>query len=83
MPVIDPRRACFRLQIARSGIHGWGVYAAQPIPARRKVIEYTGQRIGRRETRRRGLGPRTYLFTLDSYWAIDGSVGGSGAERNR
>ena len=29
---------------------------------------------------RRGHGPRTYLFTLDNYWTLDGSVGGSGAE---
>src|SRR5204863_3462713 len=51
-----------------------------PIPARRKVIEYTGERISRRETRRRGMGEHTYLFALDSYWTIDGAVGGSGAE---
>jgi SET domain-containing protein len=79
-PRIDPRMACFRLRLDRSGIHGWGVYAAQRIPARRKVIEYTGERISRRETLRRGLGPRTYLFTLDNYWTLDGAVGGSGAE---
>lgn len=79
-PCIDPRLSCFRLKVDRSGIHGWGVYAGEPIPARRKVIEYTGERISRRETRRRGLGPRTYLFTLDNYWTLDGAVGGSGAE---
>ncbi len=79
-PRIDPRFACFRLVIGRSGIHGWGVYAAEPIPKHRKVIEYTGERISRRETRRRGMGPRTYLFTLDNYWTLDGSVGGSGAQ---
>jgi SET domain-containing protein len=77
---IDPRRACFRLELRRSRIHGYGVYAAEPIPGRRKVIEYTGERISRRETRRRGLGARTYLFTLDEYWTIDGAAGGSGAE---
>jgi hypothetical protein len=64
-PRIDPRLACFRLRLGRSGIHGWGVYAAERIPARHKVIEYTGERISRRETRRRGLGPRTYLFTVE------------------
>jgi SET domain-containing protein len=32
------------------------------------------------ETKRRGQGRHTYLFTLDAYWTIDGSVGGSGAE---
>ncbi len=79
-PKIDPRYACFHLRIARSRIHRWGVYAAEPIPPRRKVIEYTGERISRRETKRRGSLRLTYLFTLDDYWTIDGSVGGSGAE---
>jgi uncharacterized protein len=44
------------------------------------VIEYTGERISRRETKRRGSGRFTYLFALDSYWTLDGAVGGSGAE---
>jgi uncharacterized protein len=66
--------------LRQSPIHRYGVYAAEEIPPHRKVIEYTGERISRRETRRRGLGPETYLFTLDNYWTIDGSVGGSGAE---
>jgi SET domain-containing protein len=79
-PRIDPRRACFRLKLGRSGIHDLGVYAAERIPARHKVIEYIGERIGRREALRRGRGPRTYLFTLDNYWTLDGAVGGSGAE---
>ncbi len=79
-PRIDPRYACFKLRIGPSKIHRWGVYAAEDIPPRRKVIEYTGERISRRETKRRGNGPRTYLFTLDDYWTIDGAVGGSGAE---
>ena len=52
----------------------------RPIPARSKVIEYTGERISRRETKRRGFGLETYSSRLDDYWTIDGSVGGSGAE---
>jgi SET domain-containing protein len=44
------------------------------------VIEYTGERISRRETLRRGQADMTYLFGLDNYWTLDGSVGGSGAE---
>ena len=79
-PAIDPRYACFKLGIRESKIHHRGVYALERIPARRKVIEYTGERIGRRETKRRGQGPLTYLFTLDDYWTLDGAVGGSGAE---
>jgi len=79
-PQIDPRHACFRLEIRESRIHRRGVYALEDIPARRKVIEYTGEKINRKETKRRGDGHITYLFTLNDYWTLDGSVGGSGAE---
>jgi SET domain-containing protein len=69
------------MKLARSKIHRWGVYATERIPAGRKVIEYTGERISRRETKRRADGTDLiYLFTLDPYWTLDGSVGGSGAE---
>lgn len=57
------------------------MYAEEPIPANRKVIEYRGERISRRETRRRSEASKfTYLFTLDDYWTIDGAAGGSGAQ---
>ncbi len=79
-PEIDFRYACFRMEIRESRIHRRGVYALERVPARRKVIEYTGEKISRRETKRRGDGPITYLFTLNDYWTIDGAVGGSGAE---
>ena len=79
-PIIDPRHTPFRLSIRESKIHRRGVYAEEFIPGRRKVIEYTGAKISRRETKRRGHSSVTYLFTLDPYWTIDGSVGGSGAE---
>jgi uncharacterized protein len=81
-PQIDSRQTRFHLSVRSSKIHRWGVYAEETIPAGRKVIEYTGERISRRETKRRyeTCEKLNYLFTLDSYWTIDGSVGGSGAE---
>ncbi|MBK9168580.1 MAG: SET domain-containing protein-lysine N-methyltransferase [Bryobacterales bacterium] len=79
-PRIDPLHTCFALELRGSAIHRWGVFALEPIPRGRKVIEYTGERINRTETKRRGNAKLTYLFTLDSYWTIDGAVGGSGAE---
>lgn len=80
-PFLDPKSACFGLRLGRSKIHRWGVYATEPIPAGRKVIEYTGERISRRETKRRSLSrDKIYFFTLDPYWTIDGAVNGSGAE---
>jgi SET domain-containing protein len=82
IPTIDPKYANFKLDVKPSTIHRWGVYAGEDIPAHRKVIEYTGERISRKETRRRSdeQGRMIYLFTLDNYWTIDGAVGGSGAE---
>jgi SET domain-containing protein len=78
---IDAKYACFDMRLASSRIHRWGVYTTEFIPRNRKVIEYTGERISRRETKRRAeASDLIYLFTLDNYWTIDGSVGGSGAE---
>jgi len=77
-PVVDPQYCCYRLRIEASKIHGWGIYAAENIPANRKVIEYRGEKIGPREAKRRGQTP--YLFVLDEHWTIDGGVGGSGAQ---
>ena len=79
-PRIDPSACAFRLRIARSRIHRWGVLADQDIPARRRVIEYTGQRITLREGRRRRLRPQLYLFRCSPRRLIDGGIGGSGAE---
>jgi len=80
IPRIDPRHTPYRLRVACSRIHRWGVYTEEFIPKSRKVIEYTGEKISRKETKRRGNAELTYLFTLDDYWTIDGAVGGSGAE---
>jgi SET domain-containing protein len=68
------------LLIRRSKIHRYGVYAEEHIPAHRKVIEYTGERLNRRDAKNRDRGSYTYLFAVDNYWTLDGAVGGSGAE---
>jgi len=81
IPKVNPDYTCFKVDLAESKIHRWGIYAGEFIPAGRKVIEYTGERISRRETKRRSeASDLIYLFTLDAYWTLDGSVGGSGAE---
>jgi len=84
--LVDPRHTPYKLLIRRSGIHGLGVFAQQAIPKGKRVIEYSGERISRVETRRRFLRAwrsrqkRLYLARIDLYWAIDGARGGSGAE---
>lgn len=72
--------AVYRIEVRNSAIHGRGVFALESIPANRKVIEYTGERISAIACERRGHGHCTYYFSLDRYWVLDGSVGGSGAE---
>ena len=78
-PRIDPHFACFQLSIRRSKIHRYGVYAEESIPANRKVIEYTGERLNRKQAKLRD-GDYTYLFAVDAYWTLDGAAGGSGVE---
>ena len=77
-PRIDQKYCCFRLHLGRSKIHRWGLYAGEDIPAGRKVIEYTGEKIDKAEADRRD--DSRYLFVLDEGWVVDGGVSGSGAE---
>ena len=73
--------ACrFKLRHGKSPIDRWGVFAAEPIPARRRVIEYTGQRITPAEAHRRRLRARIFFFWISKRRVIDGAIGGSGAE---
>ena len=82
VPAINEQYASYRLEVRPSKIHRWGVYALESIPKGRRIIEYTGERISRKETKRRSdeQNRMIYLFTLDNYWTIDGAVGGSGAQ---
>jgi SET domain-containing protein len=84
---VDPRFAAFPLRIGPSAVDRRGVFAEARIPARRKVIEYTGEKITRPQGWRRlrrilcGKGPkRMYISKINRKWSVDGAVGGSGAE---
>jgi SET domain-containing protein len=84
---IDSQFASFALLVRASAIDRRGVFAETDIPARRKVLEYAGERITMRQARRRvgrilsRRGPkRLYIARVSRKVAIDGAVGGSGAE---
>ena len=80
-PRINPQYARFRLRIGKSRIHRFGVFALERIPARRNVIDYTGELVNSFESRRRTKNVKEkYVIKLDDFWRIDGAVGGSGAE---
>ncbi len=85
---LNPRYTHWRLRVGRSAIDRLGVFAAEDIPAGRKVIEYTGERIDQREAvkrfnrvwQSRRRNKRFCLFHVNNRTVIDGAVGGSGAE---
>jgi uncharacterized protein len=71
-----------RLQVRRSGVHGKGVYALQPIAEGETVIEYVGEVISWPEAERRhphdpSQPDHTFYFHLDDDRVIDGLVGGN------
>jgi SET domain-containing protein len=87
IPSINPLFSQYRLQIRRSAIHRFGVFASERIPRNRKVIEYTGQRISRRALLKRAQRMSQparrkliYLARLNRNWTLDGGIGGSGAQ---
>ena len=70
-----------RIERRRSRVHGWGVFAAQPIAKNKRIIDYAGEKIShkeslRRETRYLKRG-HIWCFKLNNRWVIDGAVGGS------
>jgi tetratricopeptide (TPR) repeat protein len=77
---VNPLFTSYRLSARPSAIHRLGVFAEEPIPKGFKVIEYTGERISRRESGRRWDPKRSYLFEIDDRLHLDGAIGGSGAE---
>jgi SET domain-containing protein len=75
MPLaVHPPYQKFTVRVARSRIDGFGVFAAEPIPARRKIGELRGESISVAEGRRRasGLG-RIMIVEVSARTAIDAS----------
>ena len=73
-----------RVQVRRSGVHGKGVFALQPIRAGETVIEYVGERITWKEALRRhphdpSQPNHTFYFHIDDQHVIDANVGGNAA----
>jgi uncharacterized protein len=67
------------LAVRRSRIHGRGCFATAPFARRRKIAEYTGQRISNAQAARLGKDRRVLRISgLDDRWSIDGGRGGNG-----
>ena len=72
-----------RIQVRRSGVHGKGVFALQPIRKGETIIEYVGEIITWKEAdRRRSSDPddpnHTFFFSIgDGSKVMDANVGGN------
>ncbi len=80
-----PRGRGRRLQVRKSGVHGKGMYALQPIAEGEFVIEYTGEIIGWDEAVRRhphdpSQPDHTFYFHLSDELVIDGRLHGNSAK---
>jgi uncharacterized protein len=70
-----------RVARRRSKLHGWGVFALEPINKNKRIIDYAGELIGhkeslKRETKylRRG---EIWCFTVNRRWVRDANVSGN------
>jgi len=70
-----------RIVRRRSKLHGWGVFAMQPITKNTRIIDYAGELINHKESLKRET---MYLergciwcFTVNRRWVRDANVGGN------
>jgi SET domain-containing protein len=64
----------YEVAVRRSGIDGFGAFAAEPIPAHRKIGEIRGETISVAEARRRAAGKaRIMIVEISARKAIDAS----------
>ncbi len=70
-----------RIVRRRSTLHGWGVFALDPITKNTRIIHYAGEKISARESRAREAAHQArghiWLFAINSRWVRDAEVGGN------
>ena len=69
------------IQRRRSPLHGWGVFALEPINKNKRIIDYGGEKIRIYESERREAtyldGRHIWCFRINRRWARDANVGGN------
>ncbi len=82
IPFVKNKGLAFRVKSSK--IQGKGAFATKRIAPGRRLVEYTGERIGPKQERLRYIDEdmarhHTFLFSIDDHITIDGAVGGSEA----
>lgn len=71
-------RLAHGLSIGKSHINGKGCFATKLFPYRKKIAEYTGERITNEEAERRATRRKLRICGVDEEWSLDGARGGNG-----
>lgn len=79
-PKVNPKYAWYRVKVAKSGIHSWGLFAEEDIPRGKAVIEYTGKRMSMGRASLLKPPHDIYLVRASTDVVLDGATRGSGAE---
>jgi len=66
------------LAIKKSAIEGKGCFAVVAFQHRRKIAEYTGQKITNAQANRRASRRKLRICAINDRWSLDGSRGGNG-----
>ncbi len=77
---INVKVARYRLRIARSSLHRYGVFALEDIPPGRRVIEYTGKRLTIAQAVKIRPPKDAYIAGINSQQCVDRRSCGNGAE---
>jgi SET domain-containing protein len=67
----------------RSKLHGWGVFAAEPINKNKRIIDYAGELISNKESDKREGRYLSkgciWVFRVNRNWSRDAAVDGNAA----
>lgn len=74
-----------KVEVKQSKIEGKGLFATEDIKKNEEIIQYTGEKVTKKEGDRRSdaqeaAGKPMVIFELNKRYDLDASVGGSGAE---
>ena len=70
-----------RIARRKSRVHGWGVFALEPINKNKRIITYEGELIDHKESYKRETEylarGEIWCFTVNRRWVRDATVGGN------
>ena len=70
-----------RIERRKSKVHGWGVFALEPINKNTRIITYDGEKVPAKQSTAREIKylkkGHIWCFTVNRAWVRDAAVGGN------